>query len=85
MTFTTAQKFSGVLATVNYDAIERVIITNTPETNTSAEDKTVEIRMPSLMPKHHEFDAIHMANKSDFELLVNTLKHRARNAAFEAN
>ena len=85
MTFTTVQRFRGVRTTVNYDAIEKVIITNTPETDTSVEEKTIEISMPSQMPKQHEFDAIHMTKKSDFDVLVNALKHRATNAIFEAS
>ncbi len=85
MTFTTVQSFRGVLTTVNYDAIEKVIVTNIPETSTSVEEKMVEIRMPSLTPKKHEFDAIHMAEASDFDVLVDTLKHRAVNATFEGN
>lgn len=85
LTFTTVQKYRGVLTTVNYDAIEKVTITQIPETSTTAEEKTVEIRMPLLTPKKHEFDAIHMATDADFNLLVSTLKHRAVNATFEGN
>lgn len=83
MTFTTVQQFRGVQTTVNYDAIEKVIVTNVPETSTSVEEKMVEIRMPSMTPKKHEFDAIHMAEDSDFDVLVDTLKRRAVNASFE--
>ena len=85
MTFTTVQKYRGVLTTVNYDAIERVIITDIPETSTAAEEKTIEIIMPSLTPKKHEFDITHMPKDSDFDVLVGTLKRRAVNAAFEVN
>jgi len=83
MSFTTVKNFAGVVTTVRYDAIDKVIVTDIPETNTSSAEKTVEISMPSMAPKKHEFDAIHMAKDSDFEVLVNTLKHRALNAAFK--
>ncbi|MCT9812814.1 hypothetical protein N0K08_19465 [Acidovorax sp. Be4] len=83
MTFTTVQKFRGVLNSVNYGSIDKVVVTNVPETSTSVEEKTVEIRVPSMTPKKHEFDAIHMAESSDFDALVDTLKHRAVNASFE--
>lgn len=85
MTFTTVQKYSGVLTKVMYDAINKVVITHVPETNTTAEEKTVEIHMPSMNPKKFEFDAIHMVKDSDFDVLVNTLKQRAMHATFELN
>lgn len=85
MTFTAVLKYRGTLTTVNYDAIDKVTITDIPETTTTAEEKTLKISMPSLMPKKHEFDAIHMAKDSDFNVLVDTLKRRAVNAAFEGN
>ncbi|PBI91350.1 hypothetical protein BKP43_24070 [Variovorax boronicumulans] len=83
MSFTTVKKFSGVLTTVGYDAINQVTITDIPETSTSSAEKTVEISTPSMAPKKHEFDAIHMVKDSDFEVLVNALKHRAINATFK--
>ncbi|UXL37061.1 hypothetical protein N7D90_15885 [Pseudomonas fragi] len=85
ISFTTVQKFCGVQTTVSYDAIDKVVITHIPETSTSVEEKMVEISMPSRTPKKFEFDAIHMAKDSDFEVLVQTLKHRAANAVFEVN
>lgn len=83
MSFTTVKKFSGVLTTVGYDAINKVTITDIPETSTSSAEKTVEISTPSMASKKHEFDAIHMVKDSDFDVLVNALKHRAVNAAFK--
>ncbi|MEO7887548.1 MAG: hypothetical protein ABIR76_12490, partial [Polaromonas sp.] len=83
MTFTTVEKFTGVLTTVNYDAIDKVTITDIPETQTSSAEKTIEISAPSMASKEHEFDAIHMAKDSDFDALVGVLKHRALNAAFK--
>lgn len=85
MTFTTVRMFRGVLTTVNYDAIEKVTVTHSPETSTSVEEKTVEISVPSQVPKKYEFDAIHMSKDSDFDVLVDVLKHRAVNAVFEQN
>lgn len=85
MTFTTVRGFRGVPTTVDYDAIDKVTITDIPETSTSVAEKTVEISMPSQSPKKHEFDAIHMAKDSDFNVLVDVLKHRAVNAAFQQN
>ncbi|MDH6167694.1 hypothetical protein M2282_002844 [Variovorax boronicumulans] len=82
MSFTTVKKFAGVLTTVSYDAIDKVTVTDIPETSTSSAEKTVEINAPSMAPKKYEFDAIHMAKDSDFDVLVNALKHRAINAAF---
>ncbi|WP_269791360.1 hypothetical protein [Stenotrophomonas sp. Iso1] len=84
LTFTTVQRFRGIPTTVSYDAIDKVTITNIPETNTSVEEKTVEISMPSLTPRKHEFDAIHMAKDSDFDALVGELKRRATSATFKA-
>lgn len=83
MSFTTVKKFVGVLTTVNYDAIDKVTITDIPETQTSSAEKTVEISAPSMPSKKYEFDAIHMAKDSDFDALVGALKHRAINAAFK--
>lgn len=83
MSFTTVKKFAGVLTTVNYDAIDKVTITDIPETNTSSAEKTIEISARSMASKKHEFDAIHMAKDSDFEALVDALKHRAINAVFK--
>ena len=83
MSFTTVKKFVGVLTTVNYDAIDKVTITDIPETQTSSAEKTVEISAPSMLSKKYEFDAIHMAKDSDFDALVGALKHRAINAAFK--
>lgn len=83
MSFTTVKKFSGALTTVNYDAINKVTITDIPETSTSSAEKTVEISTPSMAFKKHEFDAIHMESDSDFYNLVNALKHRAINATFK--
>ncbi len=83
MSFTTVKKFAGTLTTVNYDAIDKVTITDIPETSTSSAEKTVEISAPSMPSKKHEFDAIHMAKDSDFDVFVNALKHRAINAAFK--
>ena len=83
MTFTAVEKFTGVLTTVNYDAINQVTVTDIPETQTSSAEKTIEISVPSMGSKEYEFDAIHMAKDSDFEVLVGALKHRALNAAFK--
>lgn len=83
MSFTTVKKFAGTLTTVNYDAIDKVTVTDIPETSTSSAEKTIEISAPSMGSKKHEFDAIHMAKDSDFETLVDALKHRATNAAFK--
>lgn len=83
MSFTTVKKFTGVLTTVSYDAIDKVTITDIPETQTSSAEKTVEISASSMTSKKHEFDAIHMAKDSDFDALVKALKHRAINAAFK--
>lgn len=85
MTFTAVHKFRGVLTVVSYDAIEKVTLTHTPPTSTSVEEKLIEINMPSLTPKKFEFDVIHMAKDSDFDVLLHTLKHRAKNAAFEVS
>lgn len=82
MSFTTVKKFAGVLTTVNYDAIDKITITDIPETSTSSAEKTIEISAPSTAFKKFEFDAIHMAKDSDFDALVGALKHRAMNAAF---
>ena len=68
---------------VTKDAIDKITITDIPETSTSSAEKTVEISAPSMASKKHEFDAIHMAKDSDFDILVNALKHRAVNAAFK--
>ncbi|MDQ0572770.1 hypothetical protein QFZ42_004604 [Variovorax paradoxus] len=83
MSFTTVKKFSGVLTTVNYDAIDKITVTDIPETQTSSAEKTIEISSPSMGTKKHEFDAIHMAKDSDFDTLVSALKLRAVNAAFK--
>lgn len=83
MSFTTVKKFEGVLTTVSYDAIDKVTVTDIPETQTSSAEKTVEISVPSMAPKKYEFDAIHMAKDSDFDAFVGALKHRAINAAFK--
>lgn len=52
MTFTAVQKYRGALTTVNYDAIDKVTITDISETTATAEEKTLEISMPSLTPKN---------------------------------
>lgn len=83
MAFTTVRKFAGVLTKVSYDAIEKVTVTDIPETQTSSAEKTIEIVVPSMTPKKYEFDAIHMAKDSDFDALVNALKHRASGAVFK--
>lgn len=83
MSFTIVKRFAGVLTTVNYEAIDKITITDIPETSTSSAEKTVEISAPSMASKKHEFDAIHMAKDSDFDFLVDALKHRALNAAFK--
>ena len=83
MSFTTVKKFAGVLTTVNYDAIDKITITDIPETSTSSAEKTIEISVPSTTFKKFEFDVIHMAKDSDFDALVGALKHRAMNAAFK--
>jgi hypothetical protein len=85
MTFTTVQKFRGVLTVVDYDAIEKITFTHNPPTDTSIEEKIIEISMPSLRPKKFEFDVIHMAKDSDFDVLLHTLKFRTKNATFEVN
>lgn len=85
MTFTAAQQWRGVLTTVDYDTIKKVIITDIPATNTAPEEKIIEIEVSSLKLKKYDFDVIHMAKDSDFSVLVDTLKRRAVNAAFEGN
>lgn len=83
MTFTTVQKYRGELTTVDYDQLDKVVITNIPATNTSAEEKKVEISSPSMKPKKYEFDAIHMETQKDFDVLVDTLKRHAIKAEFQ--
>lgn len=85
MTFTTVQKFRGALTIVNYEKIEEVTVTNRPETNDSVEEKIVEIIVPSMTPEKYTFDAIHMAENSHFDFLVETLKHCAIHAVFKKN
>lgn len=83
ITFTNSQKYRGVLTTVSYDAIDNIVITDIPETTTSCAEKVVKINTPAPKSKKYEFDAIHMAQSSDFYVLVDALKLRAINATFE--
>jgi hypothetical protein len=83
MSFTNVEKFKGILTTVSYHAIDKVTVTDIPETQTTSAEKTVEISVPSMASKKFEFDAIHMAKDSDFDAFVDALKHRAINAAFK--
>jgi len=83
MTFTAVKGYRGVLATMSYMAIEKVVTAHSPETDTSAEERTVTVYSSSMWPRRYEFDACHMVTDSDFDVLVHTLKHRAVNAVFE--
>lgn len=83
MTFTAVHKFRGVLTVVSYDAIEKVTLAHILPTSTTVEERIIKINVPTLTPKKFEFDVIHMAQDSDFDVLFHTLKHRAKNAVFE--